>query len=39
MIKSIPETIKSPVHKEHPELDEEYSTILKEIGRVIIRGM
>lgn len=37
MMKSIPETIKSPVHKEHPELDEEYSNILKEMGKIFTK--
>lgn len=37
MMKSIPEDIKSPVHKEHPELDEEYSNILKEMGKIFIK--
>lgn len=37
MMKSIPEDIKSPVHKEHSELDEEYSNILKEMGKIFIK--
>lgn len=35
MMRTIPEDIKSPVHKMHLELDETYKRMMKEIGRVL----
>lgn len=35
MMRTIPENIKSPVHKEHPDLNETYKKMMEEIGKVL----
>ena len=35
MMRTIPENTKSPVHREHPDLNEAYKKMMEEIGRVL----